>query len=297
MAKLIVFNNTNYPIDEASLSAATDALKSHLSTVMNGTGATIRFGGVAYNIDSTKLSAATNDFVTHLGTVSGDGYKVVVNGTEHNVASAKMTTAVSDLEVVLGGLISEGGDEGSQMPEKNAYGFYFNVPYVAEINDGSTTRKNAIVFYDDGTMISFSQDLVGEDGIPSDATELLTHRNYCNIIDYSDLGADWTLSEDGKTLVSNYNGVVCTAQGIEHSIYFGETYISQDGETFIPYESNKIVFGGDLGEQVMEGWEAKGHWSQSYFMRVYASVDGTVVYAGNRYDGLKAYYFDPSAAQ
>lgn len=83
MAKYnISFNNKDYSIDESSLSSATAALKSHLSTVMNGSGATINLGGTAYSIDSAKLSAATNAFVSHLVTVAGSGYKVVISGGE-----------------------------------------------------------------------------------------------------------------------------------------------------------------------------------------------------------------------
>lgn len=45
MAKTnIVFNNKDYYIDNSSLSDATAALQSHLSTVMNGAGATINLG-------------------------------------------------------------------------------------------------------------------------------------------------------------------------------------------------------------------------------------------------------------
>jgi hypothetical protein len=104
MAKTnIVFNNKDYYIDNSSLSDATAALQSHLSTVMNGTGATINLGGTSYNIDSAKLSAATNAFVSHLGTVAGNGYKVVVNGVEYGISSDKVASAVGELETVLGG--------------------------------------------------------------------------------------------------------------------------------------------------------------------------------------------------
>ena len=66
MAKIkIPFNNTDYSIDESALSSATENLKSHLQTVMNGTGAVINFGGVSYNVDQTKLSEATNNFVAY----------------------------------------------------------------------------------------------------------------------------------------------------------------------------------------------------------------------------------------
>lgn len=81
MAKTnIVFNNTSYSIEEASLSAATADLRAHLSNAMNGSGAVIDFGGTSYNVDSAKLTAATNEFVSHLGTIAGSGHKVMVNG-------------------------------------------------------------------------------------------------------------------------------------------------------------------------------------------------------------------------
>lgn len=117
MAKTnIVFNNNNYSIDESLLSSFASALQSHLSTTMNGTGATITLGGTSYNVDSAKLAAATNAFVSHLGTVAGSGYKVVVNGVEYGVDSDKMAGAVSELQNVLGGLQS-GGDNDSGSTE------------------------------------------------------------------------------------------------------------------------------------------------------------------------------------
>jgi hypothetical protein len=105
MSKInISFNNTNYSIDESSFSTATAELKSHLSTIMNGSGATINLGGTAYNIDATKLATETNAFVSHLGTVAGNGYKVMVGGVEYGVDSAKMAGAVAEIEAVLAGL-------------------------------------------------------------------------------------------------------------------------------------------------------------------------------------------------
>ena len=111
MAKTnISFNNKEYQIDESVLSTASSALKSHFSTVMNGSGATINLDGTAYSIDSGKLATATNAFISHLGTVSGNGYKVKVGGVEYGVGTDKMTGAVAELEAVLGGLNS-GGDK------------------------------------------------------------------------------------------------------------------------------------------------------------------------------------------
>lgn len=112
MAKInIQFNNSTYSIDESVLSAASAQLQQHLSTVMNGTGASINLNGTTYNIDSAKLSAATNEFVSHLGTIAGNGSKVVVGGAEYYVGSDKVAGAVSDLYTVLSGLHTEDEDE------------------------------------------------------------------------------------------------------------------------------------------------------------------------------------------
>lgn len=98
------FNDTKYSIDEASLSSATAALKSHLSTVMNGSGTTITLDGVTYNIDSTKLSTVTAEFVNHLGKIAGNGKKVVVNGVEYSISLDKVSDAVTELEAHWGGM-------------------------------------------------------------------------------------------------------------------------------------------------------------------------------------------------
>lgn len=102
MAKInILFNGTNYSINEAALESAVASLKSHFSSVINGTGTTIKLGGVTYNIDSTKLTEATTDFVTHLGTISGSGSKIVVNGAEYSIDSTKVSDTISEMETVF----------------------------------------------------------------------------------------------------------------------------------------------------------------------------------------------------
>lgn len=105
MSKInILFNDKNYNIDESSFSSAFDTLKSHLSTVMNGSGVVINLDGVSYNVDSTKFTNARNDFVSHLVTIAGSGYKVIVNGVEYSFDINKIKQSISDLEVVLGNL-------------------------------------------------------------------------------------------------------------------------------------------------------------------------------------------------
>lgn len=112
MAKInIDFNNADYSIDESALTNAANDLKSHLSTTMSGTGATINFGGEFYNVDSTKLSAATNNFISHLGTIAGNGKKIVVGGVEYSVDAAKTAGTVTELEDMLGELNNGGEPE------------------------------------------------------------------------------------------------------------------------------------------------------------------------------------------
>ncbi len=106
MAK-IIFNDKNYNIDESALTNAINELKSHLSAVMNGEGATINLGGVPYSVDSTKLSTATTDFIAHLGTIAGSGSKVNIGGVEYGVDPAKIAGAISGLNTLLGSLHAE----------------------------------------------------------------------------------------------------------------------------------------------------------------------------------------------
>lgn len=116
MAKIkIPFNGTDYHIEESALAESTTALRTHLSTVMNGSGDTITLGGTSYNVDSTKLSTARNAFVSHLGTIAGSGSKVVINGVEYGIDSTKVAGSIGELDTILGGLNSgNSGVEGRE---------------------------------------------------------------------------------------------------------------------------------------------------------------------------------------
>lgn len=103
MAK-IKFNNAEYTIDDSALSSAKAELQSHLSTVMNGSGATIKLGTQSYNIDAAKLTTATNELIAHLGTISGTGSKIIIGSTEYSVDSTKLINAISELGATLGEL-------------------------------------------------------------------------------------------------------------------------------------------------------------------------------------------------
>lgn len=149
MAKTnIVFNGTDYFIDDASLSAAVAELKSHLSTTMGGTGAVINLGGIAYNVDATKLSDATNVFTSYLNTIKGNGHKVVIGGVEYGIDSTKVAGAVSELNTAFGNLASGGGSV--EMLSGNGQTFHSMAPSAltfrssADINDFSEVKINGV---------------------------------------------------------------------------------------------------------------------------------------------------------
>ena len=185
MAKInIPFDNTNYLIDESSLASATSKLKSHLSTVMNGSGATIRLGDVTYNVDSAKLANATNKFVSHLGTISGSGSKVVVNGVEYAVDSTKLNDAVAEMHTVLNNLKTEGDDSGESGGDDVATvaaGLYeTGSNYSVLVKDWDTLVSEGVVHVNDGAVStnadpntgtnSSADVLVGDLALPDDGT-------------------------------------------------------------------------------------------------------------------------------
>lgn len=181
MSKIkIPFHGTDYSIKESKVASAIEGLKTHLSSVMNGSGAKINFGGASYDIDSTKLTDAVNDFISHLETIAGNGMKVVINGVYHSIDIDKLTDTIADMHKALSGLSSSGGlyrgdvlitpwselvasgailvndgvvsrgtitPEGGERPEKNEYGFYFNTWYLDESGYG-------LKFFEDGSFVN-----------------------------------------------------------------------------------------------------------------------------------------------
>lgn len=98
------FNGEDYQIDSSALSTVTADLKSHLSMVMNGSGAIVVFDETSYNVDLEKLEATTSEFVAHLRTIAGNGYKVAVDGVEYNIDQTKVQDAIVEIESILGNL-------------------------------------------------------------------------------------------------------------------------------------------------------------------------------------------------
>lgn len=138
MAKIIL-NNKEYNIDDAVLASINNELKNHFTNVMNGFGATIKFGGATYGVDSGKLSTATANLATHLGTISGSGKKVVIGGVEYSVSSEKVAGAVAGLEAVFGELEDSGGER----LEGDGQEFYTMAPQTLSFR--STAPLNELV--------------------------------------------------------------------------------------------------------------------------------------------------------
>ena len=174
MAKTnIVFNNTTYSIDESSISAATAELRQHLSTVMNGSGAVINFGGTSYGIDSTKLATAKNAFVTHLGTIAGSGSKVIVGGVEYSVGSDKIAGAVGELEDALGSLNS-GGSSSDKLQnvywDGNTDGCDVLFDTCFKVSDKTFTKEDVI----GATLVLTNKGKIKETLLTSDNVQQIT---------------------------------------------------------------------------------------------------------------------------
>ena len=267
MAKFISFNGEDYRIEDADLASAITKLKSHLSTVMNGTGATIELDGISYGVDSTKLTNAKNTLTTHLGSIAGDGPSIVVNGVKYTVDSTKIENVVSDLQTVFEGLrfilppglyqpgaierFNSGDGNGAlemlitswddmiakgtmkvkngtvylgveplaDMPEKNEYGFYFDVPYDLQGMD--------IVFHRDG-----SGDIIQNGQVESFPAESIVYSElFADALDI--IGLDFTFSSDGLTANTD-NGEFClgSAPLLNGDFVFSEDVTSISNEIF-----------------------------------------------------------------
>ena len=136
MAKInISFDGTDYSIDEANLESATAELKTHLSSVMNGSGATINFDGTAYSVDSTKLSNATNNLISYFQTITGSGFEIVINGTTYSIDSSKINDSINALHTAFDKLQSSSSEE---TEDELAGTWVFNstigLPTISEFN-------------------------------------------------------------------------------------------------------------------------------------------------------------------
>lgn len=180
MAKTkIIFDNTDYSIEQSSLDAIDDSLEAHLSTTMSGSGAVINMGNTAYDVDSVKLANAATEFITHLGLIAGEGSKVIVNGIEYAIDSSKVEGATANLHVVLSSLSS--GESGGDDVATVAAGLYeTGSNYTVLVKDWDTLVSEGVVHVNDGAVStnadpntganSSADILVGDLVLPDDGT-------------------------------------------------------------------------------------------------------------------------------
>lgn len=253
MSKIkIPFHGVDYEVYKSSLSAAHDSLKNHLLNVMNGSGTTIKLGGVSYGVDSAKFAEALNSFASHLRTISGNDYKVIVNRIEYLIDAAKINGAIDDLHAALDnlrpllGLYQDGvmimlwdellstgaikledgalsigtgvSIEEPTSPELNEYGFYFNIPYNAYLHG----MKVGFVFFEDGSI------------------EMLQNGQVVNTapagsVSYGDSSVDMSImsmgvcmfSADGTSVEMDGIKLTCGEPELnEYGFYYGEQYIA-----------------------------------------------------------------------
>lgn len=303
MAKInIPFDNTNYSIEESAFASASAALKSHLSTVMNGSGATITIDGTSYNVDSTKLSTATNAFVSHLGTIAGSGKKVFVNGVEYSVASDKVQSAIADIHTALGNLQS-GNDDNSNDPALN-HTSIADGAYYANLDTGTfydtmpaTVSGNDAYLYGDYFYMYQSSYNGWVARVATESTGVLTYVPNYPVTDYHQTSYGSILeSINGKPVVSMYNTFEgCVKMTIAPKIPSGVTslessfnYCEALTTVSIPVGVTSIEFGAFYGctsltniefEGTIAQWNAinkASNWNCDVLATEVVCSDGTV---------------------
>ena len=219
MAKInISFGGIDYLIEESALDAAVANLKTHLSTVMNGSGATINFDGVPYSVDATKLSNATNNFVSYLGTISGSGAKVIVNGVEYSMDSTKLNNAITEMHNTLNNLQTEG--------DGTSFQIYYEKPYywLNSVDNG----WYYFIFHEDASYETYTDDnqLIGYSN--GDAFYEATNDG-TNLIASNDNYVIGTFSSDGTIFIMNAKDeMTCYVNDVNSSpLHFGVEYIGE----------------------------------------------------------------------
>ena len=280
IATPIVLNIINDTKQSATLRSADfylDAVNYAISTsILNGT--TIEDGTYSITEDGNICIGTLEDKVC-----KGEILEVKVNGKKPN--GDKIT--IKDGQIVshvikFGDVIVKNEDSS---PEKNQYGFYYNVPYVAKIDGFGTV---ALVFYDDDTFLEFDNVTLAnifkfESAalfISNPSSESSEHFTYDEATRTAtpESGAAFTFSEAGKSIVCNgYNFV---ATGSERGVYYDYEYVNQNGIklSFVDDGSIEIQNGDDKVNFPINQWGLKQHLAVSD-LPFLASIDGSTVIA------------------
>ena len=197
----IVFNGINYLIDESSLATATSNLRSHLLTVMNGSGAVINLDGDSYDVDASKLSTATRSLVSHLGTIAGNDTKIVVGGAEYFIDDAKVGNTTSILENYLGNL---------------------NIPSIADLENKYqfvyfSTLGNAVNAVNNNTIDNYDADKeTAAAGVYIDENENINVVLLKDVEEKVSVASNMTINLGGHTLSSTVGSALMINSGKVH---------------------------------------------------------------------------------
>ena len=157
-------------------------------------------------------------------------------------------------------------------PEKNEFGFYYNVPYVHEhkLYEGySEEYVTAYVFYPDNTMVYFTyyedwdtnEKIYGLFACENEWT--FTYDESTRCLKESRHVYEYQFAADGESFVMQEEEYV--AAGVEHGVYYSREYVSDDGDVY--------VFTQDDGLH----WGAKNHMAADISSSYYISIDGEVL--------------------
>ena len=189
------FNGTDYSIDESVLSQTKTDLKNHLSTTMNGSGATINFDGVAYSIDSTKLSAAVSNLEDAIASLIGESYAPGLYRDGILITSWDELVTSGNVSVRNGRLSAESyGPSGDLIVSNDAGATIIGQSSFRECAFTSITVPNSVTtieglaFYECYSLVTVN--------IPSSITSIGTDAfNYCenlSNINYEGTVSQWT---------------------------------------------------------------------------------------------------------
>jgi prepilin-type N-terminal cleavage/methylation domain-containing protein len=260
--------SANFYLDAVEYAISTSILKGNL--IEDGTYDILENGNIC-------IGKFENDVC------KGEILEIKVNGQKPN--GDKIT--IKDGQIVshvikFGDVIVKNEDSG---PEKNQYGFYYNVTYVAESEYG----KFAVVFYEDNTMFYFN-DVTMQQQAGFDSAALFytggasfTYEEATRTA--TDVNDDiYVFSEDGSSLVCD--GVTFVAMGEAHGIYYGADgyeYVSKNGVT-VGFANNGValVVDDDITQSVRDiEWLAKEYNGHNDDCEILVSMDGETVLMGS----------------
>lgn len=160
MSKLnIIFNGTDYSIDEAALASAKDSLKTHLSTVMNGSGgglATITWDGVVgdrvfIEQDDGTIHVKVSDNPVTIDDLVGATVTLTVNDSTYNSTIDRESIYDFGGIAVTASVIAVFAADNAMSLEPGVYFLWNEDGYISSLTFPSTSSAGSTIITLDGT--------------------------------------------------------------------------------------------------------------------------------------------------